>query len=57
MDKRDDNDLTETSENHTITVNRTVTQDQDHLYVIKSSQPKRWKYNKSWTILTVNMAM
>ena len=31
-----------------------VTQDQDHLYVIKSSQLKSWKYIKSWTILTVN---
>ena len=28
-----------------------------HLYVIESSQPKSWKYNKSWTILTVNMMM
>ena len=34
-----------------------VTQDQDHLYVIESSHPKSWKYNKSWTILTVNVTM
>ena len=56
-DKRDNNSLTETSGNHTMTVNRTVTQDQNHLYAIESSRPKSWKYNKSWTILTVNMTM
>ena len=40
IDKRNDNGLTETSGNHIMMVNRTVTQDQDHLYVIESSQPK-----------------
>ena len=29
-----------------MTVNRTVTQDQDHLYVIESSQPNSWKYKQ-----------
>ena len=53
----DDNGLTETSGNHTMMVSRTVTQDQDHLYAIESSRHKSWKYNKSWTILTVNMMM
>ena len=38
-------------------VGRMVTQDQNHLYEIELSQPKSWKYNKSWTILTVNMTM
>ena len=57
IDKRDDNDHTETSGNHTMMVNRTVTQDQNHLYAIGLSRPKSWKYNKSWTILTVNMTM
>ena len=57
INKRDNNSLTETSGNHTMTVNRMVTQDQNHLYAIESSQPKSWKYNKSWTILTVNMMM
>ena len=55
IDRRDNNGLTEISGNHTMTVNRTVTQDQNHLYAIESSQPKSWKYNKLWTILTVNM--
>ena len=34
-----------------------VTQDQNHLYEIELNQLKSWKYNKSWTILTVNMTM
>ena len=55
--KRDDNGLTETSGNHTMMVNRMVTQDQNHLYEIKLNQLRSWKYNKSWTILTVNMMM
>ena len=38
-------------------VDRMGTQDQNYLYVIESSQPKSSKYNKSWTILTVNMTM
>ena len=55
--KRDDNDRTETSGNHTMMVDKMVTQDQSHLYEIKLNQLKSWKYNKSWTILTVNMTM
>ena len=54
---RQDNDLTETSGNHTMMTGKTVTQDQNHLYQIKLNQLKSWKYNKSWTILTVNMMM
>ena len=42
IDKRDDNGLPETSGNHTMMVNRMVTQDQNHLYAIESSQPKSW---------------
>ena len=38
-------------------VAKLVTQDQNHLYEIELSQLKSWKYNKSWTILTVNMMM
>ena len=56
IDKRN-NDCTETSGNHTMMVEKMVTEDQNHLYEIKSSQLKSWKYNKSWTILTVNMTM
>ena len=55
--KREDNDLTETSGNNTMMVNKVGTQDQNHLYEIKLNQLKSWKYNKSWTILTVNMTM
>ena len=55
IDKRDNNDRTETSGNHTMMVEKMVTQDQNYLYKIKLSQPKSWKYSKSWTILTVNM--
>ena len=55
--KRGDNDLTENSGNHTMMVDRVVTQDQNHLYQIKLNQLKSWKCNKSWTILTVNMTM
>ena len=47
IDRRDDNGLTETSGNHTMMVNRTVTQDQDHLYTIESSRPKSWKYKQT----------
>ena len=55
--KRDDNDRTGTSGNHTMMVDRMVTQDQNHLCEIELNQLKNWKYNKSWTILTVNMMM
>ena len=55
--KRDDNDRTETSGNHTMMVDKMVTQDQNHLYKIELNWLKSWKYNKSWTILTVNMMM
>ena len=57
IDKKKDNDHTETSGNHTTRVGRMVIQHQDHLYVIESNQPKSWKYNKLWTILTVNTTM
>ena len=56
-DKRDDNGLTEISGNHTMMVNKMVTQDQNHLYEIELNQLRSSKYNKSWTILTVNMMM
>ena len=56
-DKRGDDDLTETSGNHTIMVDRGVTQDQNHLYETELNQLKSWKCNKSWTIFTVNMMM
>ena len=55
--KRDDNDCTETSGNHTMMVDRMVTQEQNHLCKIELNRLKNWKYNKSWTILTVNMTM
>ena len=38
-------------------VDRMVTQDQNHLCEIELNQLKSWKYNKSWTILIVNMMM
>ena len=57
IDKRKDNIHTETSGNHTTRVGRMVILHQDHLYVIELSQPKSWKYNKLWTILTVNRMM
>ena len=57
IDKRDDNVRTETSGNHIMMVDRMVTQDQNHLCEIELNQLKSWKYNKSWTILIVNMTM
>ena len=48
---------TEISGNHTMMVNKMVTQDQNHLCEIELNQLRSWKYNKSWTILTVNMTM
>ena len=38
-------------------VDKVGTQDQNHLYEIELNQLKSWEYNKSWTILTVNMTM
>ena len=55
IDKKDDNVHTETSGNLTMMISRMVTQDQNHLCEIELSQLKSWKYNKSWTILIVNM--
>ena len=55
IDKKDDNIHTETSGNLTMMVNKTVTQDQNHLCEIELSQLKSWRCNKSWTILIVNM--
>ena len=52
-----DNVHTETSGNHTTRVGRMVIQHQNRPYVIESSRPKSWKYNKLWTILTVNTTM
>ena len=57
IEKRDDNDHIETSGSHTMMVGRMVTQDQNHLCKIELNQLKNWKYNKSWTILIVNMMM
>ena len=57
IDKKDDNIHTETSGNLTMTVNRMVTRDRNHLCETELSQLKSWKCNKSWTILIVNMTM
>ena len=57
IDKRDGNVHTETSGNHTMIVDRMVTQDQSHLCEIELNQLKSWKYNKLWIILIVNMTM
>ena len=55
IDRTDDNVRTETSGNLTMMVNRMVMRDQNHLCEIELNQLKSWKYNKSWTILIVNM--
>ena len=57
IDKKDDNVHIETSGNLTMTVNRMVTRDRNHLCKTELSQLKSWKYKKSWTILIVNMTM
>ena len=57
IDRRDDNARTEISGNHTMMVDKMVTQNQNDLCEIESNQLKSWKCSKSWTIITVNMTM